>query len=115
MLTGNAHRECSLRSHFGGRAGGQGDPAPFQRGGQVSGGDAGTSRKRKGNRKGHRAEGLEQVHSESEKQAATGTSGAKSFEADGLAPGKSFGPESVILPGAFAQSSKSSAAFQGAL
>lgn len=52
----------------------------------------GTSRKRKGNGKGYRAERLELVHSESEKQAATGTSRTKSFEADSLAPGNSFGP-----------------------
>lgn len=65
--------------------------------------------------KGHAADGLEPVHSVFGKTSGRRHLRSKPFEADGLAPGKSFGPGNVILIDAFAQSPKSSAAFQDTL
>lgn len=67
---------------------GQRDPAPTQRGGRASRGDTGASRSRKGSGKEHAADGLELVHSESEKQAATGISGASLLKPMALPQGR---------------------------
>lgn len=87
-LTGDAHQGSSPGSHFGGRVEGQQDPAPTQADGQASGGDTGASRSRKGSGKEHTADGLELVHSKSEKQAAAGISGASLLKPMALPQGR---------------------------
>lgn len=88
MLTGDAHGRGSLWSRFGSRAKGQRDPAPTQGDGRGSGGDAGASGSRKGSGRGHKADGLEPVHSESEKQVAAGISGASLLKPMALPQGR---------------------------